>query len=88
MDPKIVDPFSELKLGRQPARLFPAACPSLGRLRGISKFRKNLRVRAPRVTHLVRFSTQAELAQSLIKPCFFGWYFLSQCGGDKFVKRA
>src|SRR5882757_7715127 len=88
MDPKIVDLFSQLELCRQPAWLFPAACPSLGRLRGISKFRKNLRVRAPRVTHLVRFSTQAKLAQSLIKPCSFGWYFSSQCREDKFVKRA
>jgi hypothetical protein len=46
MDSKIVDPFSRLKLCGEPARLLPAACPSLGRLRGISKFRRNLRVRA------------------------------------------
>jgi hypothetical protein len=72
MDSKIVDPFSRLKLCGEPAWLLPAACPSLGRLRGISKFWKNLRVTVPRVTHLVRFRTPAELAQSLIKPRFFG----------------
>ena len=86
IDPKIVDPFSRLKLCGQPAGLHPAACPSLGRLRGIPIFRIHLRVRAPRMTHLVRHSTQAELAQSLIKPCFFGCYSASQCRGDKFVK--
>ena len=38
------------------------------------------------MTHLVRLIIQAELAQSLIKPCFFGRYSVGQCRGDKFVK--
>src|SRR6267378_2317659 len=88
MDSKIVDSFSRLKLCGEPAWLLPAACPSLGRLRGISILRKHLRVRASRVTHrsMARHGTQTELAQSLIKPCFFGWYSANQCRGDKFVE--
>src|SRR3977135_1944785 len=54
----MVDLFPRLKLCGQPAWLLPAARPSFGRLRGISIFRKNLRVRAPRVTHLIPADTK------------------------------
>ena len=64
---KIVDPFPDFCAVNH--GFFPA-CPS-GRLRRISKFEKTSGL-APRVTHLVRFRTPAELAQFLIKPCFFG----------------
>jgi hypothetical protein len=37
---------------------------------------------------MVRHGSQAELAQSLIKPFCFGWYSASQCRGDKLVKVA
>jgi hypothetical protein len=30
---------------------------------------------------MARHGTQAELAQSLIKPCFFGWYSADLRGG-------
>jgi hypothetical protein len=73
-NPKIINLLSCAEFRFQPTGLLPSACPGLGRLRWISILRKNLRVRAPRVAHL--FSAAgcdlADLAQSLLKPCFFG----------------
>jgi hypothetical protein len=72
-DLKIIDLFSQLEFGLQPARLFPSACPSLGRVRGISILRKNLRVRAPFARDAsIRYKLQ--LLQSLLKLSFFGRY--------------
>jgi hypothetical protein len=53
LNPEIVELFPGSKLCSQPAWLFPAARPSLRRLQGISILRKHLRVRAPRVRHLL-----------------------------------
>ncbi len=75
LDPEIVELFPGSKLCSQPARLFPATRPSLGRLGGIAIFRKHLRVRAPRMSNflrIVRCCTQVELPQLPIDFHFFG----------------
>ncbi len=76
LNPKIVELFPGSNLCCQPAWLFPAARPSLGRQRGISILRKHRRVRAPRVWHLLdigwRNTRFGKPAQSLIKPRLFG----------------
>jgi hypothetical protein len=51
-DPEIIELFPGPEFRSQPAWLFPATGPSLGRPGGISVLRKNLRVWAPRVAHL------------------------------------
>src|SRR5712664_1581678 len=75
LNPKIVELFPGSKLFSQPARLFSSARPSFGRLHRISKLRKHLRVRPPRVRYfrIGRRGTRPDkLAQSLLKPRFFG----------------
>jgi len=74
LDPEIIEPFPGPELCSQPTWLFPAARPGLGRPGGISILRKNLRVRTPRVAHFFSAVSRAlaKLAQSLIKPRFFG----------------
>jgi len=89
LDPEIIELLPGPELCSQPAWLFPAARPGLGRPGGISILRKNLRVWAPRVAQF--FSavscTPAKLAQSLLKPCFFGRYLACHYRDDEFVKR-
>ena len=74
LDPEIIELFPGAELCSQPAWLFPAARPSLGRPSGIFILRKNLRVSTPRVAYFfcAVSCTLANLAQSLVKPCFFG----------------
>jgi len=75
LNPKIVELFPGSKLCSQPARLFSSARPSFGRLHRISILRKHLRVRPPRVRYFRigrRGTLPDKLAQSLLKPRFFG----------------
>jgi hypothetical protein len=84
-DPEIIELFPGSELRGQPAWLFPAACPGFGRLRRISILRKHLRVRASCVAYLlsaIRRCPLAKLAQSLLKPCFLGWYPVDQFRGN------
>src|SRR5256886_13958384 len=81
-DPEIIELFPGPEFCNQPAWLFPATGPSLGRPGGISVLRKNLRVWAPRVAHFSVSCVLAKLAQFLLKPCLFGSYLARQCRDD------
>jgi hypothetical protein len=73
-DPEIIELFPGPEFCSQPAWLFPATGPSLGRPGGISVLRKNARVLAPRVAHFFNAVScvLAKLAQSLLKLCLRG----------------
>ena len=81
-DPEIIELFPGPEFCSQPAWLFPATGPSLGRPGGISVLRKNLRVWAPRVAHFSVSCVLAKLAQFLLKPCLFGSYLARQYRDD------
>jgi hypothetical protein len=75
-----VDFFSGPKLCSEPAWLFPATRPSLGRSRGIPKLRNHFGVRAPCAAHMLvaHRPALAKLSQSLLKPTFLGRYLACQ----------
>lgn len=88
LNPEIFKLFARPKLHNQPARLPPAARPSLGWLDGIPIFRNYLRVRSPRAACMVGGSKHplAKPSQLLIKPSFFSGYLACQQRGDMLVK--
>jgi hypothetical protein len=83
-DPEIIELFPGPEFCSQPAWLFPATGPSLGRPGGISVFRKNLRVWAPRVAHFFNAGScvLAKLAQFQLKRSLFGRYLMRQYRDD------
>jgi hypothetical protein len=88
LDPEVIELFPGPEFCSQPARLFPATGPSLGRPGGISVLRKNPRVWAPRVAHFFKAVScvLAKLAQFPLKRCLFGRYLARQYRDDQLVK--
>jgi hypothetical protein len=76
LNPEIVELLSGSELCGQPAWLFPATRPSLGWLRWIFEFRKNPRIRSPRVAYVFvipfEFDFLFKLAKALFEVRFFG----------------
>jgi hypothetical protein len=81
-DPEIIELFPGPEFCSQPAWLFPATGPSLGRPGGISVLRKNPRVLAPSVAHFFNAASCAKLAQSPLKLCLRGRYLARQYRDD------
>jgi hypothetical protein len=75
LNPEIVELLSGSKLCGQPAWLFPAARPGLGWLRWVFEFRKNPRIRSPRVTYVFaipfEFNSLFKLPKALFEVRFF-----------------
>jgi hypothetical protein len=85
---EIVEFFSGPKLCSEPAWLFPATRPSLGRPVGIPILRNHFGVRTPCAAHMLVACEHAlaKLSQSLLKPTFLGRYLARQDRGDSFMK--
>jgi hypothetical protein len=77
---EIVEFLSGPELCSEPAGLFPATRPSLGRLPGIPKLRKHFGVRTPCAADMLVALEHAlaKLSQSLLKPSFLGRYLACQ----------
>ena len=83
LDLEILEFFSRLELGGQPAWLLPAARPGLRRLGGISIFWKHLRVRSSLpLESLARCAIGLEQPQPLFELGFFRGYPARQTGID------
>jgi hypothetical protein len=79
-DSEIVQFFSRPKLCNQPARLFPATRPSLGRPLRIPKLRNHFGIRTPCAADMLVALEHAlaKQSQSLLKPSLLGRYLACQ----------
>ena len=85
-DQKVVHLLARSKLRRQPAGLFAAARPSLGRIFWIPVFGKDLRVRTALAVRGDNFAGRSKLVQPLLKSGLFYRQFASQFRGYLFME--
>ena len=85
-DQKVLHLPARSKLRRQPAGLFTAARPSLGRIFRVPVFGKNLRVRTALAVRGDNFAGRSELLQPLLKSGLFYCQFASQFRGYLFME--
>jgi hypothetical protein len=85
---EIVEFFSGPELCGEPAWLFPATGPGLGRLLGIPELRNYFGIRTPCTTAVLVADEHilAKLSQSLLEPGFRGRYLVRQDPADSLVK--
>ena len=77
-DQKVLHLLARSKLRRQPAGLYTAARPSLGRIFRIPVFGKHLRVRTPLAVRGDNLAGRPELVQPLLKSGLFHRQFARQ----------
>jgi len=85
-DQKVVHLLARAKLRCQPAGLFTAARPSLGRIFRIPVFGKDLRVRTALAVRGDNFAGRSKLVQPLLKSGLFYRQFASQFRGYLFME--
>src|SRR6516225_8193801 len=85
-DQKVLRFLARSKLRRQPAGLFTAARPSLGRIFRIPVFGKNLRVRTALAVRGDNLAGRSKLVQPLLKSGLFYRQFASQFRGYLFME--